>query len=281
MEITPREERELPKLAELLPPGAAIYIAHGPSTTLAQVAKTALAVQCAGFKATPHIVARRLNYAHTLRITLAQLCAGGVEQILLVAGDGSHTTGDFENTLDVISSADLENSGMKRLGVAGHPEGHNKVGAALLWNALHLKQAFAERSGMEVFTVAQFGFLPNAVAQWEDELTRRGIRLPIHVGIADPGPLSKLIRFAMACGIGASLRKIMHNLSEAGGTAELAIRPEQHVMSLMRLAKPATLVVAPHFFSFGAALDTARWIKRVTAGEFSIDFEDGRMELKK
>ena len=134
---------------------------------------------------------------------------------------------------------------------------------------------------MEVFTVTQFGFLPNAVARWEDELTRRGIRLPIHVGIAGPAPLSKLIRFAMACGIGASLRKVVHNLSEVSGTAELAIHPEQHVMSLMRLAKPATLVVAPHFFSFGAALDTARWIKRVTAGEFSIEFEDGRMELKK
>ena len=100
MEISPREESELPKLAELLPSGAAVYIAHGPSTTLAQVVKTALAVQRAGFKATPHILARRLNYAHTLRITLAQLCAGGVEQILLVAGDVSHTAGDFDNTLD-------------------------------------------------------------------------------------------------------------------------------------------------------------------------------------
>jgi methylenetetrahydrofolate reductase (NADPH) len=183
--------------------------------------------------------------------------------------------------LDVINSASLHSSGIKRLGVAGHPEGHNKLGPGLLWNALEAKQAFAQRSGMEVYTVTQFGFLPNAVAQWEDESMRRGVRLPIHVGIAGPAPLSKLIKFAMACGIGVSLRKVMHNLSKASGTAELAIRPEQHVMSLMQLVKPASLVVAPHFFSFGAAVDTARWIKRATAGEFAMDFEASRMEVKK
>jgi hypothetical protein len=34
---------------------------------------------------------------------------------------------------------------------------------------------------------------------------------------------------------------------------------------------PETLVVAPHFFSLGGAVETAQWIKRVVAGEFEVD----------
>jgi hypothetical protein len=83
-EIAPTEEKYLPQLVELLPQGSAVYISSPASTTLPEVIRTALAVQRAGFRATPHIVARRLNYPHTLRIALAQLCAGGIEQIMLV-----------------------------------------------------------------------------------------------------------------------------------------------------------------------------------------------------
>jgi len=41
-------------------------------------------------------------------------------------------------------------------------------------------------------------------------------------------------------------------------------------MHLMELPA-ATQVVAPHFFSFGAALATARWIEQVRLGEFQLD----------
>jgi len=61
---------------------------------------------------------------------------------------------------------------------------------------------------------------------------KHGIRLPIHVGIAGPTSLSKLIRFAMLCGIGASLRTVIRNLSAGGGIADLDYqsRPACHAL---------------------------------------------------
>jgi methylenetetrahydrofolate reductase (NADPH) len=171
--------------------------------------------------------------------------------------------------LDVLTAGVLEKSGLKRIGVAGYPEGQRGLGPTLLWNALKAKQAFADRTGLPVFVVTQFGFNGNAIRNWEPELQRNGIRLPILVGIAGPAPLSKLIKFAMRCGIGASLRTVMRNLSAVSGIAELATTPEQHVMRLMQLSSE-TRVVAPHFFSFGGAIETALWISRVVAGGFVI-----------
>jgi hypothetical protein len=74
----------------------------------------------------------------------------------------------------------------------------------------------------------------------------------------------------MRCGIGASLRVVMHNLSGVNDIAELATSPEQHVMRLMQLPS-STRVEAPHFFCFGGVLETARWINQVVAGRFSLD----------
>jgi methylenetetrahydrofolate reductase (NADPH) len=270
IEITPSEEKHLPALRSFLPAESSIYISHVPTATLAQVINTALAVQAAGFQATPHLVARRINYPETLRTALAGLAADGVEQVLLVAGDTEHPAGEYESTLDVLASGLIERSGIKRIGVAGYPEGQRGIGHTMLGNALKTKQAFADRTGLPMFIVTQFGFNGNAVRDWEPELARIEVRLPILAGIAGPTPLSKLIKFAMRCGIGASLRTVMRNLSAVSGVAELATTPEQHVMRLMQLPS-ATRVIAPHFFCFGGVLETAQWISRVVAGHFTID----------
>ncbi|HTB86436.1 MAG TPA: methylenetetrahydrofolate reductase [Steroidobacteraceae bacterium] len=270
IEITPSEEKHLPALRSFLPAESSIYISHVPSATLAQVVKTALAVQAAGFRATPHLVARRITYPETLRTTLAELVVHGVEQVLLVAGDTEHAAGEYESALDVLASGLIEKSGIKRIGVAGYPEGQRGIGHAMLGNALKTKQAFSDRTGLPMFIVTQFGFDGNALRDWEPELARIDVTLPIHAGIAGPTPLSKLIKFAMRCGIGASLRTVVRNLSGLSGIAELATTPEKHVMRLMQLPS-STRVVAPHFFCFGGVLEAAEWIHQVVSGRFAID----------
>lgn len=280
VEITPSEERHLAALRGFLPAKCAIYISHVPRATLAQVVKTALAVQAAGFQATPHLVARRINYPETLRTALAELVAHGVEQVLLVAGDTEYAVGEYESTLDVLASGLVEKSGIKRIGVAGYPEGQRGIGHAMLGNALVAKQAFAERTGLPLFIVTQFGFNGNALRDWEPELARISVRLPILAGVAGPTPLSKLIKFAMRCGIGASLRTVMRNLSAVSGMAELATTPEQHLMRLMQLPS-STRVIAPHFFCFGGVLETAQWISDVVAGNFAIDPAETRFLVER
>jgi len=277
-EITPSHQALLPELGAVLTAGTAVYVDHPPKATLGQVVQASLAVQRSGFRATPHIVARRIPNAQTLRLALAELRAGNVEQILLVAGDVDQPAGEFSNTLDILESGILERSGITRIGVAGHPEGNKSVGPMLLWDALRIKQLFAERTGISMHIVTQFGLNAAAMGPWERDVRQHGVHLPIHVGIAGPAPLSALIRFAIQCGIGASARTLMRNLSAVGSVADLATTPDQHLLALLAAPVPPQ-IVAPHFFAFGGSVETARWMRKVAAGEFDVDARAVRLRL--
>jgi|SRR5450432_172485 len=277
-EITPSEENRLPELKSVLPAGTAIYVAHTPKSSFAQVIKAALAVRRAGFRAAPHIAVRRVADSRTLRAGLMELRAGGVEEILLIAGDAPRPVGEFSGTLDVLHSHVVQEAGISRVGVAGHPEGHSAVDTESLWKALDAKQAYALRAGLRMQIVTQFGLSAGAFAAWQRELAARQILLPVRVGIAGPASAATLLHFALQCGIGASTRALMGNIGTAARRLRLAMTPDQHLLALSA-APPSEQVVAPHFFAFGGALETARWMRKVAAGAFDIDEKAARLKI--
>lgn len=271
-EVTTHDEKVLPELASFLPQGATVYVAHTPKAEFEDVLRVSLQVQALGLRASPHLVARRLPGEQAVRMGLQRLCAAGVEQALLVAGDRDVPLGPYSNTLDVLASDVLINSGLRRLGVAGHPEGHPHANAEQLWEALRIKQAFGVRSGINVFVATQFGFDPQGVHDWATQFAAHGIALPVHAGIAGPTSLTKLLRFAMQCGVGASLQASMKNMKAVSKVASHATTPEDMVPALVELGAgtPSARIVQPHFFTFGGAVATAQWLRAVSDGKFDI-----------
>ncbi len=275
IEITPHDAGSLPELQRLLPAGATVYIAHTPKLELQQVVKTAARVQQLGFKASAHIAARGLRSEAQLREALKELQGAGCDRILLIAGDYATPAGPFPGTLEVLDSGATVDYGMTTLAVAGHPEGNPIVGEAALAAALEAKQTFAQRTGTNVFILSQFGFNPEAVLTWSRQLYSRGIKLPIHVGLAGPTPLPKLIRYAMRCGIGASLRTLTQKSNGLAGFASLAqvnTTPDEVLLGLVDGRDPALpeAIVQPHFFSFGGCVETAQWLRTVREGNFRM-----------
>ena len=276
-EISTHDEDLLPTLPDKLPAGMAVYVAHTPRASLDDVVRVAMKAQTLGFRASPHIVARRLPSEQALRHALQQLTDAGVEQVLLVAGDLERPVGPFTSTLEVIDSGLLETFGIRRAGVAGHPEGHKSIATETLLAALRHKQAFAARSGLNVHIVTQFGFNAEHVCAWDRRLSEEGITLPVHVGIAGPTPLPKLIKFAMQCGVGASMHSFMKNMGSMANLARLAATPDEMLLGLIRgrAAYHGSRLVQPHFYSFGGVMATARWLRAVADGSFTVE-PDGR-----
>jgi methylenetetrahydrofolate reductase (NADPH) len=276
-EISTHDEGLLEALAHRLPASTPVYVAHTPKSSLEDVVRVAIRVQATGFAASPHLVARRLPSEHALRSALARLREHGIQQALLVAGDLDRPVGPFESTLDVIATGALEEAGLARIGVAGHPEGHPAVGRAELLSALRAKQEFAARSGIAVHIVTQFGFNPEAVCAWDRMLTQEGIALPVHVGVAGPTPLSRLLRFAIQCGIGASMRSLVKSMSGVASLTGLAAGPDEMLLGLVRgCARHAgSRLIQPHVYSFGGVLATAGWLRAVMEGAFELA-ADGR-----
>jgi methylenetetrahydrofolate reductase (NADPH) len=280
-EITVGDDALMPSLAELLPAGSCVHVAHTPKASLDQVVQLSLAVQHSGLSACPHIVARRIVSQSALRSALRELKRGGVEQILLVAGDREKPVGAFTNTLEILDSGVTVETGISAIGVAGHPDGHRAIGADALWQALAHKQAFGERTGTAIHSVSQFSFNRDAIFTWERELGAHGIRLPVRVGIAGPTPLLKLLQFAVRCGVGTSLRTAAHTLSSLSSASHLATTPDQHLIALARAhdAGRSHQLAAPHFFAFGGTLKTAQWRHQLVAGDFEVDAERNALLL--
>jgi methylenetetrahydrofolate reductase (NADPH) len=277
-EITPAEENRLPELAAILPPGTLVNVAHTPNASFADVIRAAIALRRVGLLATPHIAVRRVLNTAALRGALAELRAGGVEHIFLIAGDAARPIGEFAGTLDVLRSGLLEESGITRIGVAGHPGGHNAVSRETLWETLEAKQAMAARAALCMHIVTQFGVDGEAFRTWQRELVQRGIHLPVRVGIAGPASIARLVHFAIQCGIAQSARALLRDLNAAGRSSALAVTPDQHLLALAEAPLPAQ-TLGPHFFAFGGVLETARWMRKIAAGAFTIDEESGKLRL--
>jgi methylenetetrahydrofolate reductase (NADPH) len=126
--------------------------------------------------------------------------------------------------------------------------------------------------------VTQFGLDGGAFARWECELRRRSIHLPVRLGIAGPAPLPKLVHFAIQCGIRASMRLLAGKFAAAAHASHWATSPDQHLLAVLSVPLPAQ-IVSPHFFAFGGALETARWMRKVAAGAFVIDEQAGQLRL--
>jgi methylenetetrahydrofolate reductase (NADPH) len=280
-EISTHDEAALPDLAAALLPGTAVYVAHTPKATLGEVVATAVRLQQLGFRASPHIVARRVESRQALETALQQISAAGIEQALLVAGDLAKPAGPYTSTLEIIDSGLLQNSSLKRIGVAGHPEGHKQVADDVLLAALRHKQAFAAKTGLKLHIATQFTFDADAIIAWDERLTKEGITLPAHIGIAGPTPLPKLIKYAMACGVGASLGSVMKNMTAMTKLARLATTPDEMLTGLVRggAARGSSRIVQPHFYAFGGVAATARWIRAVIDGKFSLKADSDKFEM--
>jgi methylenetetrahydrofolate reductase (NADPH) len=236
-------------------------------------------VESAGLRAAPHIVARRIASARTLREACAQLADAGVTQALVVAGDDEHPSGTYGSTMELLEGGILTDAGIRRIGVAGHPEGHPRIGQVALWGSLAQKQEFARDSAVSMHIVTQFAFDPAAVSLWDRHLPEHGIQLPVYVGMAGPAPLQKLIKYAMQCGVGASLRGLMRNMTALRNVTGLATSPDEMLTGIVTGRAPGSRIVGPHLYSLGGALATAGWLRAVVDGEFSVDPQTGRFEL--
>jgi hypothetical protein len=75
------------------------------------------------------------------------------------------------------------------------------------------------------------------------------------------------------------MRVLMRNLSAADRGSSLAVSPDQHLLAHLTTAASAQ-VIAPHFFAFGGAPETARWMRKIAAGAFDIDVPAGHFRLQ-
>lgn len=277
VEITPREARKLPPLGEVLAPGTRVYITYLANTDFSETVEVAARAVAEGMRPVPHLAARAIPDLAALREMAAALAAVGVADALVIAGSVTKPAGQFHDTMQVLNTGVLPEHGIRRIGVAGHPEGTPDIDDAALAAALAAKNALAVEQDLELGLVTQFCFDPDPIVEWERRIRAAGNRLPITIGLAGLTSPAKLLKFGLTCGIGPSLKVLR---KQTGGVLKLATapvyHPDQTMVGVARsiVADPDSLIRGLHFFPFGSLERTAAWAGDVAAGRFEVDGRD-------
>lgn len=260
IEILPRDEPALEQLPELLAPGSTVFVNHPGSFTHHDIVAACIKLRRAGFIPVPHIAARRLASFTQARDFLQRAAqAADVKHVLLIAGDAPDRVGPFRDSLELIETGLVEQHGVEHVAFAGYPEGHPRIDQHSLDAALEAKIDAARRHGLGVSLVTQFGFEASPILRWIESLRKRDMICPIRVGIAGPATIATLAKFAVRCGIGASLRALGR-----GQTAFARIlteaTPDALIGALVAGEERGTRIDGLHVFTFGGVFQTAAWL---------------------
>lgn len=265
LEATRPNAGEIAALAELLPAGTPVYFSAVPTITPQELIGGAALLRKSGLEPVIHIAARRVHSDTELADLLAGLRGEADVRRLLVIGGDVDPTGPFPDALAVIQKGRLRQAGIEEIGIGAYPEGHSRIPAGRLEAALDEKIAAAAAHGLAVHIVSQFSFSPEHILAWLRQLRACGITKPVKVGMAGPTSMPALLRYAKRCGVNASLRGLV-----SGAAAGLIgnVGPDRIVETLSLAGDLGD--VAPHYFSFGGAVETARYAcstsRRAAAG---------------
>jgi len=270
LELMPRDKAAVDRCIEKAVPGSEVFIARVPGDVHGATVATAALLRNAGFDPVPHVGARYFENQAALDDTVARLVGeAGVTKALCIAGDLDHPAGPFAASTDVIATGIFARHGLKRVGVAGYPEGHGKIAAPVLADHMAKKLALLEEQRLPALIVSQFCFEAAPIVAFIAAVRERGVTAPIRVGLAGPASVATLARFALRCGVGNSMRALTSGrgvtrlLTEAGPEAVVAGLARSN-LDLERL----------HFYTFGGVSKAADWLNAVRAGNFVVT-EDG------
>ena len=261
LELSPRELHRAAAVAGLLPADSCIYLPSLPGLPLARTLAAVAAVRAAGLDPVPHVSARRILNRDEFRTFLKEaVTKHRVHRVLLLGGDEPKPKGPFADSLEILESGLLADSGIREIGVAGYPEGHPRI--SNLSESFERKRRLTREQGLGMYVVTQFSFAPNRGVEYCAGLARSAPDVSIYVGIAGPTDPVALARYAQRCGVSVSLRALR---TLGSGIARLVTNaePREQLTAIARysLQREPSNVVGVHLYSFGGAVKTASWMR--------------------
>ena len=256
IEVMPRTAAKIEDFRALLPAGTRVYVAHIDGTPVSEMVATARRLVDEGFAVMPHVPARGILSAAELDARLAAYADVGVTEALVLAGGIDRPHGPFCEAMQLLRTGRFDARGFTRLHVAGHPEGNRDIdpdgGESIAMAALRAKAGFAAETDAAMAVVTQFVFEAAPVIAWADRLAAAGIDLPLHIGVAGPAKLQTLIKYAMSCGAGASIRVLQRRAADLTKLM-LPFTPDAVLADLAahKAANPASAIAGVHFFPLG------------------------------
>jgi methylenetetrahydrofolate reductase (NADPH) len=184
-----------------------------------------------------------------------RLVALGVDDVFVPAGDAEPPAGIYTGSLDLLR--DLSDLGrpFAAVGITGYPESHPTITDDVTVQAMWDKREHA------TYVVSNLCFDAGVIRRWVERMRRRGVALPVLIGMPGPVERTKLLAMATKIGVGESTRFLVKNASVfARIAAPGGYRPGRLLeQSAGLFADPALSVDGLHLFTFNQVAETERW----------------------
>ncbi|GAA2911568.1 methylenetetrahydrofolate reductase [Streptomyces mexicanus] len=208
-----------------------------------------------GFRVVPHVPARLLRDDTHLKDVAERLRATGVDDVFVPAGDADPPAGPYRAALPVLRRLSELGAPFARTGITGYPESHPFLPDDITVQAMWDKRAHA------TYIVSNLCFDPRVLGDWIARIRRRGVTLPVHVGVAGPVQRAKLLAMATKIGVGESTRFLTRHAAWFARFAAPGGYTPHKLLSRAApaLAAPSAGVAGLHLFTFNQIAETERW----------------------
>jgi methylenetetrahydrofolate reductase (NADPH) len=259
-EVLPTEDVEARVLAGV-PRDVTITITASPRRGIDATIDLATRLAGHGFVVVPHLSARLIRDESHLKEILAALTTIGATDVFVVAGDAREPAGKFSDSVSLLEAITAEMHGLREIGVTGYPERHSFIDDDLTIQAMWDKRRLA------TYIVSNLCFDPRVVKRWVARVRKRGVQLPIRIGLAGVADPAKLLRVSTKIGVVDSARFLKGHSNwflrtlQPGGYS-----PERFITGLLpELAAADRNVTGLHVFTFNEIEPTEQWRQETLA----------------
>lgn len=256
-EVIPLEGIE-EQVFEHVPRRVRLTVTASPSRGLGPTLEVAERLSAAGYRAVPHLSARLVSGEGHLKEILHRMREAGIREAFVVAGDRDEPVGKFTGARELLEAMAALGHGLEEVGITGYPESHPFISDEATIRAMHEKAPYAS------YIVSQMCFDPRVVVGWIRRIRKRGVTLPVEVGMPGPVDRLKLLRISASIGLGESARFLRkhHNrllrLFVPGG-----YDPDHLVEGIAPyLGDPWSDIRGFHIYTFNEVYETEAWRRR-------------------
>jgi len=243
-----------------VPTEVTITVTSSPRRGIEATLALAERLAAGGYAVVPHLAARLVRDQSHLKEILTRLDAIG-GRVFVVAGDSQEAAGAFPDSVSLLEAIASHAPAMKEIGVSGYPERHGFIDDDLTIQAMWDKRRQA------TYIVSNLCFDVRVLKRWIARVRKRGVALPIFIGMAGVADPAKLLRVSTRIGIADSARFLrghtnwLMRLIQPGGYA-----PDRFATGLMpELARPDMKVAGIHVFTFNEIEPTEQWRQQMLA----------------
>jgi methylenetetrahydrofolate reductase (NADPH) len=243
------------QVAEHVPKEIKLTVTASPKKGIESTMELAELLAKQGYETAPHLSARLIKDEAHLEDILHRLRASGIREAFVVAGDAEEPAGKFEGASELLAAMVDLGHDLDEVGITGYPESHPFISDAETIKAMYEKEPYA------TYIVSQICFDTEVIAGWVRRVRRRGVELPIYVGM--PGAVSrqKLMRISRGIGLGESARFLKKysnwflRFFLPGGYS-----PDRLIEGLTpSLTDPQSKVLGFHIYTFNEVDKTEAW----------------------